>query len=65
MVEHWTPEPEVGVRNLPPPGCVLEQDIYSPKVLVIRRQRWLHSDMTEKLLTWTLSLSTNKQTKLR
>ena len=49
----------LGVRNLPPPFCVLEQDTkqkYSPKVLVIPR----NPKMTEKLLTWTLSLNTYK-----
>ena len=50
------------VRNPPPPCCVLEQ-LYSQKVLVIPRKQWLSSDMTEKLLTGTLSLNTNKQTK--
>ena len=34
VVECRTPEREVGVRYLPPPCCVLEQDTYSPKVLV-------------------------------
>ena len=36
--------------------------LYSRKVLVIPRKRWLHPNMTEKLLTGTLSLNTNKQT---
>ena len=49
-----------GGQNLPPPCCVLEEDTYSPKVLVIARKRWLHSDMAEKLLTGTLNLNTNK-----
>ena len=31
MVERRTPELEVGVRNLPPPCCVLEQDTLLPK----------------------------------
>ena len=34
-----------------------------PTVLVKPRKRWLRPDMTEKLLTGTLSLNTNKQTK--
>ena len=38
----------------------LSKTIYSPKVLVIPRKRWLRPDMTEKLLTGTLSLNTNK-----
>ena len=33
-----------------------------PTVLVKPRKRWLRPDMTEKLLTGTLSLNTNKQT---
>ena len=33
------------------PCCFLE--IYSPKVLVIPRKRWLRSNMTEKLFTGT------------
>ena len=60
MVEHQTPEREVGVRNLPPTCCVLEQDNLLPKVLVIPRELWLHPDMTEKLLSGTLKLNTNK-----
>ena len=39
----------------------LSKTLYSPKVLVIPRKRWLRPDMTEKLLTGTLSLNTNKQ----
>ena len=32
MVERRTPEPrEVGVRNLPSPDCVLEQDTLLPE----------------------------------
>ena len=46
-------------------------DIYSPKVLVIPRNRWLRLNMTEKLFTGTLSHNktqnkknnNNKQTK--
>ena len=43
VVERRTPEREVGVRNLPPPCCVLlfSKTLYSPKVLVIPRKRWL------------------------
>ena len=35
--------------------------LYSPKVLVIPRKRWLGLNMTEKLLTGMLNLNTNKQ----
>ena len=43
--------------------CVasLSKTLYSLKVLVIPRKRWLRPDITEKLLTGTLSLNTNKQ----
>ena len=36
-----------------------------PTVLVKPRKRWLRPDMTEKLLTGTLSLNTNKQTNIQ
>ena len=39
----------------------LSMTFYSPKVLVIPRKWWLSPNMTEKLLTGTLSLNTNKQ----
>ena len=35
-------------------------DIYSPKVLVIPRNRWLRLNMTEKLFTGTLNHNQNK-----
>ena len=38
----------------------LSKTLNSPKVLVIHRRWWFHPDMTEKLMTWTLSLNTNK-----
>ena len=38
-----------------------KKQLYSPKVLVIPRKRWLRPDMTEKILTGALSLNTNKQ----
>ena len=31
MLERWTPEGKIGVRNLPPPFCVLEQDTLLPE----------------------------------
>ena len=40
--------------------CFLEQDIYSPKVLVIPRNRWLRLNMTEKWFTGTLNHNQNK-----
>ena len=36
----------------------------SSKVLIISRKRWLRPDMTEKLLTGTFSLNTNKHNPL-
>ena len=36
----------------------LSKTLYSPKVLVIPRKRWLRLDMTEKLLTGKLNLNT-------
>ena len=40
----------------------LSKTLYSPKVLVnYPGKRWLRPNMTEKLLTGTLSLNTNKQ----
>ena len=35
--------------------CPWARHIYSPKVLVIPRKRWLRPDMTEKLFTGTLN----------
>ena len=63
MVEHRTPEREVGgfetdIRRV----VSLSNTLYSPKVLVIPRNQRLRPDMNEKLLTGTLSLNTNKQT---
>ena len=42
--------------------CVvsLSKTLYSPKVIVIRRKRWLRPNMTKKLLTRTLSLNINE-----
>ena len=40
-----------GVRYLPPQYCVLEQDTFTPrKVVIIPRKRWVHSDMKNCLL---------------
>ena len=38
----------------------LSKTQFLPTVLVKPRKRWLHPNMTEKLLTGTLSLNTNK-----
>ena len=40
----------------------LSKTFKSPKVLVMLRKRWFRPEMTEILLTWTLSLNKNKQT---
>ena len=62
MVERLTPEREVGVQNLPPPCCVVEQDTLLPESTVNTQEAEAPSrSMTEKLLTVTLSLNTNKQ----
>ena len=55
-----TLERRMGVQNLPPPVVSLSKTIFSLKVLVIPRKWWLCPDTTEKLLTWTLNLNTNK-----
>ena len=49
-----------GVQNLPPRVVSLSKTLYSPKVQVIPRKRWLCLHMTEKLLTGMLNLNTNK-----
>ena len=41
----------------------LSKTLFSKKVLVISRKKWLRPDMTKTLLTGTLRLNTNKQTK--
>ena len=56
VVERRTPEREVGGSK----PLSLSKTLYSPKVLVIPRKRWLRPDMTEYLLTGTLSLNTKK-----
>ena len=60
VVEYGLWSERMGVRNLPPPVVSLSKTIFSPKVLVIPRKWWLCPDTTEKLLTWTLNLNTNK-----
>ena len=42
---------------------LLECKDYSPKVLVIPRNRWLRLNMTEKLFTGTLNHNQNKNKK--
>ena len=42
---------------------VTTRDIYSPKVLVIPRNRWLRLNMTEKLFTGTLNKNQKKKKK--
>ena len=61
MVEHWTPERDVGGSILTQVAmlCSRARYIYFPKVLV--RKRWLHPDMTEKLFTGTLSKNETKR----
>ena len=55
----WSPDPEVGGSSPTWSPCsVFEQDIFTPlpQVLVITKKRWLRPNMTEKLLTGTLSI---------
>ena len=54
---------DTGARGHPP-CCVLEPShIYSQKVLGIHGKRWILPDVSENLLTGTLSINTNEQTK--
>ena len=63
VVDRLTPEPEVvGFETYLCHVVSLRKTLYSPKVLVMPRKRWLRPDMTEKLLTGNLNLNTNKQT---
>ena len=42
-------------------SLTLSETLYSPKVMIITRKQWLRPDITEKLLTGTLtSTQTNK-----
>ena len=61
-LERQTPDRETRVRSSAGSVCCfLEQEIYSPKVLVIPRNRWLRLNMTEKLFTGTLNHNKNKK----
>ena len=65
MVERQTPERTIGVGNLPPPCCVLEQDtLLSENTGNTWRKQWHRPDMTEILLTGhkPQNKQTNKQT---
>ena len=62
MVERRTPERAVGVRNLPPPWCVLEEEIFLPESTGNTQEA--ANDMNENLLTGTLSLNINEQNKM-
>ena len=50
---------------LPIVTVLWSRDIYSPKELVIPRNRWLRLNMTEKLFTGTLNHNQNKQNKTK
>ena len=60
MVECWTLERGQGFETNLRHVVSLSKTFYHPKVLVIHRNQWLRTDMTEKLLTGMLSLNTNK-----
>ena len=65
MAERWNPEQEVGVQNPPPQCSSLSKTLYSPKVLIIPRKRWVRPDMTAKIVDWDVKpqhKQTNKQT---
>ena len=62
MLERLNPEREVGVRKH---VVSLSKTLYSSKVLVIPREWWLRPDMTDKSLTGTLNLNTNKLIKCK
>ena len=57
------PDPEVEVRApLGSPCCVLEQDIFTPKkVLVIPRKQWRRPNMTENCLPGRQASNQTKQ----
>ena len=63
MVERRTPNREV-LHGFDPHRrhrvVSLSKTHYLPSVLVKPRKSWLHPDMTEKLISGTLSLNTNK-----
>ena len=65
MVEHQSPNQEV---LGPPPWrhlvVSLSKTHLLPTVLFKPRKRWLRPDLTEKLLTGTLSLNTKKKKKM-
>ena len=62
MVERWTSEQKSGFETYLRGDVSLSMTLYSQKILVIPRKQWHRLDMTEKLLTGTLSLNTYKQT---
>ena len=62
LEEHGGLVREVG-GSIPTSAMSLSKDTFTPrKVLVIPRKQWLCPNMTEKLLTGTLSINTNKMT---
>ena len=60
VVESLTPEREVGLDTYLRRVVSLSLDTFTPrKVLVIPRKQWLHPNITEKLVTGTLTINTN------
>ena len=57
MVERRTPEQEVGVRNPPPPYCVLKQDTLLPESTGYTQEAEAPSQHDEKLLNRTFNLN--------
>ena len=64
VIEGRTLEQEVGVQNLPPLCCVLEQDTLLPESTGTcnTQEAVAPSHMTEKLLNGMLNLNTHTQT---
>ena len=51
-VERRTPESEVGVRNLPPPCCVIEQDTLLPESTGNTQEAVAPSGNDWKIVDW-------------
>ena len=64
IIKHFTTKKD-SVSSIPPLNTTTASGThYSPKVLVIPRNRWLRLNMTEKLFTGTLNHNKNKTKKL-
>ena len=63
LVEHRAPNQMVlgPIRTWGAVLCPWARQSYSPHYCLIPRHRWLRPDITEKFVTATLSINTNKQ----